>query len=123
MAMGFSYLCSTVGTVAWMLEKPHRLRNSRSGPPVFHAHDEHGVGRYRGLTRIAIRGVTQDFLHLEYSGGALYLPVYRIGVVHRFVGGSAETGSTPSAAPCLATPSPRPIYPSTQSLIGIIAAD
>ncbi|HEX7499458.1 MAG TPA: transcription-repair coupling factor [Polyangia bacterium] len=54
-------------------------------------HDEHGVGRYRGLTRIAIRGVTQDFLHLEYSGGALYLPVYRIGVVHRFVGGSAET--------------------------------
>ena len=54
-------------------------------------HDEHGVGRYRGLTRIAIRGVTQDFLHLEYSGGALYLPVYRLGVVHRFVGGSAET--------------------------------
>ena len=54
-------------------------------------HDEHGVGRYRGLTRIAIRGVTQDFLHLEYNGGALYLPVYRIGVVHRFVGGSPET--------------------------------
>jgi len=54
-------------------------------------HDEHGVGRYRGLTRIAIRGVTQDFLHLEYSGGALYLPVYRLGVVHRFTGGAAET--------------------------------
>jgi transcription-repair coupling factor (superfamily II helicase) len=54
-------------------------------------HDEHGVGRYRGLTRIAIRGVTHDFLHLEYSGGALYLPVYRLGVVHRFVGGSPET--------------------------------
>ncbi len=53
-------------------------------------HDEHGVGRYRGLTRLAIRGVTQDFLHLEYSGGALYLPVYRLGVVHRFVGGSPE---------------------------------
>jgi transcription-repair coupling factor (superfamily II helicase) len=54
-------------------------------------HDEHGVGRYRGLTRIAIRGVTQDFLHLEYSGGALYLPVYRLGVVHRFTGGTPET--------------------------------
>ncbi len=54
-------------------------------------HDEHGVGRYRGLSKIAIRGVTQDFLHLEYSGGALYLPVYRVGVVHRFVGGSPET--------------------------------
>ena len=54
-------------------------------------HDEHGVGRYRGLTRIAIRGVTQDFLHLEYSGGALYLPVYRLGVVHRFTGGTPDT--------------------------------
>ena len=54
-------------------------------------HDEHGVGRYRGLTRIAIRGVTQDFLHLEYSGGALYLPVYRLGVVHRFTGGAPDT--------------------------------
>jgi transcription-repair coupling factor (superfamily II helicase) len=53
-------------------------------------HDEHGVGRYRGLTKLDIRGVTQDFLHLEYSGGALYLPVYRIGVVHPFVGGTAE---------------------------------
>jgi transcription-repair coupling factor (superfamily II helicase) len=54
-------------------------------------HDEHGVGRYRGLTKLDIRGVTQDFVHLEYSGGALYLPVYRIGVVHPFVGGAPET--------------------------------
>jgi len=54
-------------------------------------HDEHGVGRYRGLTKLSIRGVTHDFMHLEYSGGTLYLPVYRIGVVHRFVGGAEET--------------------------------
>src|ERR1019366_398488 len=31
MAMGFSYLCTTVGTAAWMLKKPRGLRNSRSG--------------------------------------------------------------------------------------------
>ena len=54
-------------------------------------HDEHGVGRYRGLTKLAVRGVMQDFLHLDYSGGALYLPVYRVGVVHRFAGGAPET--------------------------------
>jgi transcription-repair coupling factor (superfamily II helicase) len=53
-------------------------------------HDEHGVGRYRGLTRLAVRGVTQDFLHLEYAGGALYLPVYRVSVIHRFTGGAPE---------------------------------
>jgi transcription-repair coupling factor (superfamily II helicase) len=53
-------------------------------------HDEHGVGRYRGLVKLAVRGVTQDFLHLEYSGGALYLPVYRLSVIHRFAGGAPE---------------------------------
>jgi transcription-repair coupling factor (superfamily II helicase) len=54
-------------------------------------HDEHGVGRYRGLVKLAVRGVTQDFLHLEYAGGTLYLPVYRVSVIHRFAGGSPET--------------------------------
>jgi transcription-repair coupling factor (superfamily II helicase) len=65
------------------------LANINEGDLI--VHDEHGVGRYRGLTKLSVRGVTQDFLHLEYTGGALYLPVYRIGVVHRFVGGSPET--------------------------------
>jgi transcription-repair coupling factor (superfamily II helicase) len=58
------------------------------GDPV--VHEEHGVGRYRGLKKLDVRGVFQDFLHLEYDGGALYVPVYRIGVVRRFVGGSGE---------------------------------
>ena len=54
-------------------------------------HDEQGVGRYRGLKKLTLRGVAQDFLHLAYDGGGLYVPVYRIGVVHRFVGGTPET--------------------------------
>jgi transcription-repair coupling factor (superfamily II helicase) len=54
-------------------------------------HDEQGVGRYRGLKKLTLRGVAHDFLHLEYQGGSLYVPVYRIGVVHRFVGGTPET--------------------------------
>jgi transcription-repair coupling factor (superfamily II helicase) len=53
-------------------------------------HDEQGVGRYRGLKKLALRGVAHDFLHLEYDGGGLYVPVYRIGVVHRFLGGTPE---------------------------------
>ena len=43
-------------------------------------HDEHGIGRYRGLKKLEVRGVVHDFLHLEYDGGTLYLPVYRIGL-------------------------------------------
>jgi transcription-repair coupling factor (superfamily II helicase) len=54
-------------------------------------HDDHGIGRYRGLTRLSVEGVTQDFVHLQYDGGSLYLPVYRIGVLRRFSGGDSES--------------------------------
>ncbi len=47
-------------------------------------HDDHGIGRYRGLKKLQVRGVTQDFLHLEYDGGLVYVPVYRIGLLHRY---------------------------------------
>nr|MBP9087928.1 DEAD/DEAH box helicase [Kofleriaceae bacterium] len=55
-------------------------------------HQRHGVGRYRGLAVIPVGGVagvaaTQvEALHLEYDGGTLYLPVYRLGEVERYVG-------------------------------------
>jgi len=59
------------------------------GDPV--VHDDHGIGRYRGLKKLEVRGVVQDFLHLEYEGGLVYVPVYRIGLLHRYAG--AEAGA------------------------------
>ena len=56
----------------------------------FIVHDEHGIGRYRGLKKLTVRGVPQDFLQLEYDGGQIYLPVYRIGLVHRYSGGETD---------------------------------
>lgn len=49
-------------------------------------HTIHGVGLYQGLRKLPIQGVPIDFLHLEYTGGNLYLPVVRIGEVQRYVG-------------------------------------
>ncbi len=65
-------------------------------------HQKHGVGRYNGLKKIAVGTVSIlhttaigaetpklleiDALHLEYDGGNLYLPVYRLGEVQRYVG-------------------------------------
>jgi transcription-repair coupling factor (superfamily II helicase) len=50
-------------------------------------HQRHGVGRYQGLKKLAVVGATEvDCLHLEYDGGTLYLPVYRLGEVQRYVG-------------------------------------
>jgi transcription-repair coupling factor (superfamily II helicase) len=65
-------------------------------------HQKHGVGRYLGLKKIAVGTVSTrettaigvatpkpleiDALQLEYDGGTLYLPVYRLGEVQRYVG-------------------------------------
>jgi transcription-repair coupling factor (superfamily II helicase) len=53
-------------------------------------HEEHGIGRYRGLKKLTVRGVPQDFMHLEYDGGSVYVPVYRIGLCHRYSGGEVD---------------------------------
>ena len=55
-------------------------------PGDYLVHQLHGVGRYRGLAKLPVGGTAIDFLHLEYDGGALYLPVFRLGEVQRYVG-------------------------------------
>jgi transcription-repair coupling factor (superfamily II helicase) len=71
-------------------------------PGDYLVHQRHGVGRYAGLQKIAVGAVSLletsavgaqapslleiDALKLEYDGGTLYLPVYRLGEVQRYVG-------------------------------------
>jgi transcription-repair coupling factor (superfamily II helicase) len=51
-------------------------------------HLDHGIGIYRGLKFLKVAGVEGEFLHLEYEGGdRLYLPVDRINVVQKYIGG------------------------------------
>ncbi|MGE5216880.1 MAG: transcription-repair coupling factor [Chloroflexota bacterium] len=54
----------------------------------FVVHLDHGIGVYRGLKFLKVAGVEGEFLHLEYSGGdRLYLPVDRINMVQKYIGG------------------------------------
>ncbi|MGZ3404916.1 MAG: transcription-repair coupling factor, partial [Polyangia bacterium] len=59
-------------------------------PGDFVVHKLHGVGIYKGLTKLPLRSGTKevavDFLHLEYDGGALYLPVWRLNEVQPYAG-------------------------------------
>jgi transcription-repair coupling factor (superfamily II helicase) len=51
-------------------------------------HLDHGIGVYRGLKFLKVAGVEGEFLHLEYEGGdRLYLPVDRINMVQKYIGG------------------------------------
>jgi transcription-repair coupling factor (superfamily II helicase) len=54
----------------------------------FVVHLDLGIGVYRGLKFLKVAGVEGEFLHLEYDGGdRLYLPVDRINVVQKYIGG------------------------------------
>lgn len=51
-------------------------------------HLDHGIGRYHGLTHLTVAGEEGDYLLLEYQGGdRLYLPVDRVSLVQKYVGG------------------------------------
>jgi transcription-repair coupling factor (superfamily II helicase) len=51
-------------------------------------HLDHGIGIYRGLKFLTVAGIAGEFLHLEYEGGdRLYLPVDRINMVQKYIGG------------------------------------
>jgi len=57
-------------------------------PGDFMVHVDFGVGIYRGLQHLAFDGIGGDFLLLEYAAeDKLYLPVDRINLVQRYVGG------------------------------------
>ena len=74
------------GTVEGVLKD---LSELRPGDPVVHL--EHGVGRYRGLTRLDLGEGTTEFLQLEYAEDAkLYVPVAQLHLVTRYTGGPAE---------------------------------
>ncbi|MFZ7125412.1 MAG: transcription-repair coupling factor [Desulfobacterales bacterium] len=50
-------------------------------------HDDHGIGRYDGLTRLRIEGVENEFLSVVYrDGDRLYVPVDRMGLIQKYMG-------------------------------------
>ena len=72
---------------------PRRPRRRRPGGPGRDRRGRPGGARRarrRPLPRAQeagrARAWPQDFLHLEYDGGIVYVPVYRIGQVRRYVG-------------------------------------
>ncbi|WP_202845621.1 transcription-repair coupling factor [Luteimonas saliphila] len=60
------------------------------GAPI--VHEDHGVGRYRGLVTLEAGGQAGEYLDIEYAkGDRLYVPVAQLHLVSRYSGASAET--------------------------------
>ena len=50
-------------------------------------HTEHGIGLYRGLQKLAVAGIENDYLLIEYQDNdRLYIPVDRLDWIQRYIG-------------------------------------
>ncbi len=66
------------------------LGELNEGSPI--VHEDHGVGRYRGLIVLDAGGMPGEFLEIEYAkGDRLYVPVAQLHLISRYSGASAET--------------------------------
>ena len=62
------------------------------GAPI--VHEDHGVGRYRGLIAMDVGGMPGEFLDIEYAkGDRLYVPVAQLDRISRY------SGANPDSAP------------------------
>jgi transcription-repair coupling factor (superfamily II helicase) len=65
------------------------LSDLSEGSPV--VHEDHGVGRFKGLKTLSLSGTDTEFLTLEYADGdILYVPVSSLHLVSRYSGASEE---------------------------------
>ncbi|MGC9457603.1 MAG: transcription-repair coupling factor [Halothiobacillaceae bacterium] len=67
----------------------HNLTELAEGAPV--VHEDHGVGRYKGLVTLEMNGIEQEFLLLEYANDdRLYVPVSALHLISRYTGAGDE---------------------------------
>jgi len=56
-------------------------------PGDYVVHIDHGIGIYRGIINLTVKGIKQDYLLIEYAqGDKLYVPVDQFNLVHKYIG-------------------------------------
>ncbi len=54
-------------------------------------HKEHGIGRFLGLKKKVVDGITREFAAIEYrDGDILYVPVDRLNNIQKYIGAEVE---------------------------------
>ena len=54
-------------------------------------HENHGIGQYMGMVRLASDGTYRDFLHIRYQGSdKLYVPTDQLDRVQKYIGSEGD---------------------------------
>lgn len=66
------------------------LSDITAGDLVVHA--MHGIGRFAGIRKLELEGVTKDYITIQYAGkDVLYVPVTQLDLVSKYIGGAEES--------------------------------
>ncbi len=58
-------------------------------PGDYVVHQAHGIGRYDGISKLSVDGVTKDYLKVSYQGtDNLYVPVDQLDMLYKYIGGT-----------------------------------
>ncbi len=85
------------------VSKKKRLKNDKRGkelrglsditPGDIVVHTLHGIGRFIGIRKLELEGITKDYITIQYAGkDILYVPVTQLDMVSKYIGGQDETG-------------------------------
>ncbi len=54
-------------------------------------HSSHGIGVYKGIQKLEVRGIIKDYIKIQYSGSdVLYVPVTQLDMVAKYIGASSD---------------------------------
>ncbi|MDO5559214.1 MAG: transcription-repair coupling factor [Oscillospiraceae bacterium] len=56
-------------------------------------HTLHGIGRFAGIRKLELEGITKDYITIQYAGrDVLYVPVTQLDMVSKYIGAREDTG-------------------------------
>ena len=56
-------------------------------------HSLYGIGRFVGIRKLEMEGITKDYITIQYAGtDKIYVPVTQLDMVSRYIGTTDETG-------------------------------
>ncbi len=60
-------------------------------PGDYVVHVNYGIGRFKGIKRIAAAGNERDYIHLEYAGDEfIYIPIEQVNLIQRYIGSHGD---------------------------------
>ncbi len=67
----------------------HTISDLHTGDLVVHA--MHGIGRFLGIHKLEMEGITKDYITIQYAGTEkLYVPVTQLDLVTKYIGAQDE---------------------------------